>query len=84
MRHKANIGLIDPHTKGDCRHHNHPLLRQETVLVMLSQLCVQTGVIRERIKALFSQPSRRIFDSFAGHTIDHTGILSMLSANEIE
>ncbi len=54
MDHKAYIRFIDTHTKGDGGDNNYPILAQEPLLVGLSQLGWQPGMIRQGGKALLS------------------------------
>ena len=82
VRNETYIGLIDPHTEGDSRHHNDTLFRQETVLIMVAQLRRQARMIWEGVKTLLGQPGGSILYPLAGHTVDNSGIARVFSPNK--
>ena len=51
---KAHIGLVDAHAERNRRHHDHRFLAQESVLVLLSHLGIQPGVVRQGLDALIA------------------------------
>jgi len=51
VRHKAHIGLVDAHAKGNGGHHDHALFAQKFGLIGLTLMRRQAGVIHHRREA---------------------------------
>ena len=52
MRDEPYIGLVDAHTERDGRHHHHPILADEAVLIRLASAAIEPGVIGQCIYLL--------------------------------
>ena len=55
MGHKSHIGLVDPHSERDRRHHDEAVFLQKTVLVFRARGAVHSSVIVEGRDALFTK-----------------------------
>ena len=77
MSHESNIRFVDPHTKGDRRHHHDPLLAQEELLVESSLLRCHASVIGNRADSLFAQPFCCIVDLLPTSAVDDASLAGM-------
>lgn len=84
MGHKAHIGLVDAHAEGNRRHHDHAVLAQEAVLVVLTHVLGQAGVIGQGIDAVLHQGLGQFLDTLARLAIDHAGFALVLAFDKAQ
>ena len=65
MGDKAHVGFVYAHAERHSRHHNNIVFMRKAALVFLAHVHAQTGMIRNRLQAVFTQKLRHIFDFFA-------------------
>ena len=78
MRHKAHVGLINTHAKGNGGHHHHGLLSQKARLMRCALLCREPSVVGQGGKALGGQPAGGLFGFFARQAIHNACVLRVL------
>src|SRR5690554_2132548 len=84
MRNKTHIGFIDTHTKSNRGDDDDTVFAQKALLMALPCGGRQTGVIRQRSKALLRQPSGGLVDFAPGQTVDNTGIVWVLIVQQAQ
>jgi hypothetical protein len=84
MGHEAHVRFVDAHAEGDGGHHHGPLLPQEALLVALTHIGAQTGVVGQRRDPLALQPFRRVVGPAAGAHVDDPGRTGVFAADEGE
>ena len=65
MGDKAHVGFVYAHAERHGRHHNNIVFMRKAALVFLAHVHAQTGMIRNRLQAVFTQKLRHILDFFA-------------------
>ena len=65
MNHKANIGLVNPHPKGDGCHNDVDFFHQEIILVFDPLGGFQTGMVRNGLDIVGPQNFGKFFGFLA-------------------
>ena len=84
MGHKAHVRLVDAHTKGNRRHHDHPFLAQKARLIDGTLLRLQAGMVRQGVNTVLAQKLCRVIHSRARQTIHNPCVPRMLFLNKIQ
>ena len=71
MYHESNVGLVNPHAKGNGSHDHVNIFFQERILRIGAHLCIQTGVISTGLDIIGEQNAGEFFHALARKTIDN-------------
>jgi len=82
VRHKAHVGFVDAHTKGNGGHHHHSLLAQKARLMRCALLCREPSVVGQGGKALRGQPAGGLFGFLARQAVHNPGVSRVLCFQE--
>jgi len=84
MRHEAHVGLVDAHAERDRRHHHHPVLVDEAVLVRRARAVFHAGMVGERGDAMSGEPGGGLLRLRPRQAIDDARFARVPRADEIE
>ena len=79
---ETHIGLIDTHTESDGGHYNHTVLAQKTLLILLSKLRAEAGVIGQGGKPLFGEPLGRVIHPLARQAVNDARLALVVIQNK--
>ena len=83
MHHKAHVGLVDAHAKGDGGHHNHRLIRDEGVLIGLAGRLIHGCVVRKGMETFLLQQRGHRLCFFAGEAV-HNAALPAVAGQDVQ
>src|SRR5690606_41362744 len=75
----AHFGVIDPHTKGNCRYNHIDVLHQEFILRFGACLCVQSSVVWKRTNTVNIEHFSNFLDLLATQTIDDSCLAGIIA-----
>jgi hypothetical protein len=79
---EAHVGLVDAHAERDGRNDHDPVLVDEAILIAGTQICVEAGVIGQRLHAGLGQGRRGVFDLGARQAVDDAGVAGVAFGDE--
>ena len=69
VNHETDVGLVDAHSESDSRHDDVDLLHQELILILLTCLAVQTGMVWQRLDAVNLQSLSEFLHFFTAQSV---------------
>ena len=78
MGDERDIGLVDAHAEGDGCDHHHIVLADKAGLVLFAGACIEAGVIRHGVDAVFAQEGGGIFHPLARQAVDDAALPGVL------
>ena len=82
VSHKAHVGLVNAHAKGNRGHHYHTVFAQKPVLPLLAHRRVQPGVVGQRLDARIGQQAGHFIDPFARLAVHNAGFTRVVGLNK--
>ncbi len=84
VNHKAHIGLVDPHTEGDRRHHHIDLIAHELLMHLFTGRCRQPGMVGGGVVPGQAQLLRQLLHSLATERIDDAALTTEATEEVLE